>query len=259
MRRLIALAGLLGLVALSLPAHAALAPAAVGSSGPRTRVAVAEFSLEGDGASPALSNQLQDGFVLGLVRGGLDVLDSTDVHKGLAAAPELENCETSLCLKRGGELLAARFVLRVRVGVNGNSYKMTARLFSTEGSAPAALPLAAQSRSCDVCTASEARDHMIKLADGMRARIEEQAPAPPAAPPPPPPHAVAGPLAIVAAGVAAVVGGALVISSASSSGKGRPALGGALMGAGVGTAVLGLCLVFDESPRMALLGISHTF
>ena len=85
--------------------------------------------------------QLQDGFVLALERAGIDVLDSTDVAKRLAGAPELLGCETSPCLKRTGDLLGVPFVIRVKVDNVGNSYKMTARLFSTQGAAPAALLL----------------------------------------------------------------------------------------------------------------------
>src|SRR5688500_18537588 len=61
----------------------------------RTRVALVEFSVEGDAAiSPATSMQLQDGFSIGLLRGGVDLIVPTDVKKRLAAAPELEGCQT---------------------------------------------------------------------------------------------------------------------------------------------------------------------
>ena len=57
-------------VALGLFASAGLASAA----NARTRIAIPDFQIEG-GSSPALGIQLQDGFVLGLVRGGVQVLD----------------------------------------------------------------------------------------------------------------------------------------------------------------------------------------
>ena len=66
--------------------------------------------------------------------------------------------------------------MRVKVDVAGNSYKSVARLFSTEGAAPAALPIATESKSCDVCTVAEARAVMLRLADGLRAHIEDNAP-----------------------------------------------------------------------------------
>jgi hypothetical protein len=219
-------------------------------SGPRPRIAITELTLAGEGAAPALAMQLQDGFVLALVRAGIDVIDSADVAKRLAGAPELQGCETSPCLKRTGEMLGVPFVIRVKVDNDGNSYKMTARLFSTQGAAPAALPVAAQSRSCDVCTAQEAREQMIRLADGLRPRIEEHI----AVPPPPPPRPDDGrpawvPWTAAAAGVLGVVAGALVIRSADSGGsQRRAALGGALMGAGLTTAVVGLYAAFSPAP-----------
>jgi hypothetical protein len=213
--------------------------AARNTTGPR--IAITELNLEGDGASPALGMQLQDGFVLGLVRAGFDVADFADVSKKLASSPELIGCESSPCLKRTGDLLAAPYALRVRVSLTGNNYRMTARLFSTQGAAPAALPIATLSRSCDVCTVSEAREAMIKLADGMRARVDAhnaQVVAP--APPPPPPPSRVGPLLTLGAGVAAIAAGAAVIASAGPTDKGRAAVGGTLLGAGLTTSAIGL-------------------
>jgi hypothetical protein len=222
------------------PAPAAVSPAAPATA-PRPRIAITELTLAGEGAAPALAMQLQDGFVLALVRAGIDVLDSTDVAKRLAGAPELQGCETSPCLKRTGDLLGVPFVIRVKVDNEGNSYKMTARLFSTQGAAPAALPVAAQSRACDVCTAQEAREQMIRLADGLRPRIEEHT----ALPLPPPPRQDGGPptwpaWTAVGAGLLGVVAGALIVQSTGTGSQRRAALGGALMGAGLTTSLVGL-------------------
>jgi hypothetical protein len=236
------------------PAPTVASPATP-ATGPRPRIAITELTLAGEGAAPALAMQLQDGFVLALVRAGIDVLDSTDVAKRLAGAPELQGCETSPCLKRTGDLLGVPFVIRVKVDNAGNSYKMTARLFSTQGAAPAALPVAAQSRACDVCTAQEAREQMIRLADGLRPRIEEHT----ALPPPPPPRRDTGPSAwpawtAVGAGVLGIAAGALVLQSAGTGSQRRAALGGALMGAGLTTSVVGLYAALSPgtSPGLAL-------
>jgi hypothetical protein len=227
-------------------------------SGPR--VAILELGLDGEGAAPALAMQLQDGFVLGLVRGGLDVIDSNDVDKKLAGSPELKGCESSPCLKRAGELLKARYALRVRVALTGNSYKMAARLFSTEGAAPAALPIATLTRSCDVCTVGEAREAMIKLADSMRARIETET-ASLAPPPPPPPEASphTTPLLVLGAGVLAAAAGAAIVASAGPVDKSRAAVGGTLLGAGLTTSALGLFMTLQApatpgpAPKTAML------
>jgi hypothetical protein len=195
-------------VALGLFASAGLASAA----NARTRVAIPDFQIEG-GSSPALGIQLQDGFVLGLVRGGIQVLDPIDTARRLEGHPELQHCDASPCLKSIGQLLDVGYVVRARVEVAGNSYKSVVRLFSTEGAAPAALPIATESKSCDVCTVEEARGTMLKLADALRGHIDELTPpAPPAppAPPPAPPHLV-GPILLAMAGAVAVATGGLLI------------------------------------------------
>src|ERR1035438_3120339 len=121
-------------VAMGLLTVAALAQA----PGARTRVAIPDFQVEG-GPPPALGIQLQDGFVLGLVRAGVQVLDPIDTARRLDGHPELQHCDASPCLKAIGQLLDVGYVVRAKVEVAGNSYKSVARLFSTEGAAPAAL------------------------------------------------------------------------------------------------------------------------
>lgn len=227
-------------------------------AGPRAasaklRVAVPEFKIEGEG-TPALTLQLQDGFVLGLVRAGVQVLDPVDVGRQLEGTPELKGCESSPCLKNIGRLLSVRYVLRVKIDVAGNGYKMVARLFSTEGDAPAALPLATKSRSCDVCTVAEAREYMLKLADAVRPDlIDDPTPPPPPAPrpPPAPPPSLVPPLVLALGGLASVATGvALYLTlpdcngpaagpSTCNDNRARSALAGGLMGAGLVSAAVG--------------------
>ena len=222
---------------------------------PRVRVAIPEFQIDG-GGSPALALQLQDGFVLGLVRAGLQVLDPVDTGKRLEGHPELQHCEASPCFKAIGQLLDARYVIRVRVEVAGNSYKALARLFSTEGAAPAALPVATKSKSCDVCTVAEAREIMLRLADAIRAYLEESAPPMPApAPPPPPaPPSLAAPMVAAMVGALALATGFAVLSSngsctltGCSENRDRNVLGGMLIGAGGALAVGGAYVTVARS------------
>jgi hypothetical protein len=183
--------------------------------------------------------QLQDGFVVAFVRAGIQVLDSVDVARRIEGHPELQKCDTPICLKRLGQVLDVRYVLLLKVSVNGNSYRMTARLFTTEGSTPAVLPVDAQSRFCDVCTVAEAREVMLRLADAIKRPIEE---ALTVAPPPttPPPTASLVPVIGIGAGLLAVVGGSLLVFAADGNDKTMPAIGGALAGAGL--TVLGLSI-----------------
>jgi hypothetical protein len=233
---------LLPAVALGLTVLAFAAPVAHA----RARVTIPEFQLEG--GAPALSNQLQDGFVLGLVRAGIQVLDPGDTAHKLEGHPELAHCDASPCLKSIGQVLDVGYIVRVKIEVAGNSYKSVARLFSTEGAAPAALPIATESKSCDVCTVGEARATMLRLADAVRSHIDEAVPLPAPVlplPPAPAPH-LTGPALAAMAGALAVVAGAAVLASqgsctatACSENRARNIGGGVLLGAGAALTLTG--------------------
>lgn len=238
-------------VALGLVANACVASAAIA----RTRVAIPDFQIDG-GPPPALGIQLQDGFVLGLVRAGVQVLDPIDTARRLDGHPELQHCDASPCLKAIGQLLDVGYVVRARVDVAGNSYKSVVRLFSTEGAAPAALPIATESKSCDVCTVAEARATMLRLADALRAHIDELTPpAPPPPPPaPPPPPRLIGPALLAMAGALSIAAGAAVLASEGSctgtmcsENRARNAAGGVLIGAGVALTVTGAYVTIVRS------------
>jgi hypothetical protein len=234
---------------------AAVLSLAAGAAEARVRVAVADFELAG-GESPALSLQLQDGFVQGLVRAGVQVLDVVDTTKKLEAHPELLHCDTSACLKAIGQQLDVRYVVRVRVEVAGNSYKTVARVFSTEGSAPASLPIATKSKTCDVCTVVEARESMLRLADMLRPQLEEGASAAPLAPvtPPAKPAGVMLPILAAMVGAVAVAAGFAVLGTNGActgtncaENRTRSAVGGVLIGAGAAVAVGGTYVTIMRS------------
>jgi hypothetical protein len=216
------------------------------------RVAVTEFKVEGDGASPALSMQLQDGFVVGVTRTApIYVLDSVDVARYMETFPELQKCEGSICVKRFGQLLDVSHLIRVSVQVTGNSYAMTARLLSTEDPTPAMVPVDTETRFCNVCTADEARQKMIQLGDEVRRPVEAWlATWRPPPPPPPPPKSWRRPVAAVGVALgfgAAVAGGALFANAGSHGERWQPGVGGLLVGLGVSATILG-CYVLIALP-----------
>lgn len=243
------------------PPPATAAPATGVSQRPglaaRPQAAITRFAVSGDDPSPALAMQLQDGFTLGLVRAGIPVLDPLDVARTLRDSPELERCESSPCLKRVGHMLEVRHVLQVDVKIEGNSYKMTARVFSTEGAAPAALPVKNQSRFCNVCTADEARDVMIRLAEDVKGPLEH-AQLTGGAPPPSAPRRV-WPWFAVTGGALAALAGILTISSAPKDGKDSAAVGGVLVGAGLSAAALGLYVGLDTRRGGATVAVAARF
>jgi hypothetical protein len=242
-----------------LAAAAALGICVVASSAQaapgKVRVAIPEFQLEGS-PPPALGIQLQDGFVLGWVRAGVQVLDPTDTAKKLETHPELQRCDASPCLKAIGQVLDVGYIVRVKVDVAGNSYKTVGRLFTTEGAAPAALPIATESKSCDVCTVAEARGVMLRLADALRSHIEESSATtlPPAPPPAESPPRVVGPVVVAMLGALAIgAGAALLASNGSCTATGcdenrtRNAAGGILIGAGAALAIGGTYVTIVRS------------
>jgi len=216
------------------------------------RVAITEFKVEGDGSSPALSMQLQDGFVVGVTRTApIYVLDSVDVARYMDTFPELQKCDGSICIKRFGQLLDVSHLIRVSVKVTGNTYAMTARLLSTEEPTPAIVPVDTETRFCNVCTIDEARQKMIQLGDELKRPIENWlATWRPPPPPPPPPVSWRRPIAAVglALGFAtAVAGGAMFANAGSTGHRWQPGVGGLLVGLGVSATVLG-CYVLVALP-----------
>ncbi len=195
--------------------------------------------------------------MLGLVRAGIQVLDPGDTAHKLEGHPELAHCDASPCLKSIGQLLDVGYIVRVKIEVAGNSYKSVARLFSTEGAAPAALPIATESKSCDVCTVAEARATMLRLADALRSHIDEATPLPAPARarrrPPPAPHLV-GPALLAMVGALAVAAGAAVLASQASctatvcsENRSRNVGGGVLIGAGAALTLTGAYVTIVRS------------
>jgi hypothetical protein len=216
------------------------------------RVAITEFKVDGDGASPALAMQLQDGFVVGVTRTApIYVLDSVDVARYTDTFPELQKCDGSICVKRFGQLLDVSHLIRVEVTVTGNSYTMTARLLSTEEPTPAMVPVDTETRFCNVCTVDEARQKMIQLGDEVKRPVESWLAAWRPPPPPPPPPKWWGPargaVGIALGFAAAAAGGAMVANAEPPGGRWQPAVGGLLVGLGLGGTILG-CYVLVALP-----------
>ena len=233
----------------------AVAPPSAHGGVMSARVAITEFKVDGDGASPALSMQLQDGFVVGVTRTApIYVLDSVDVARYMDTFPELQKCDGSICVKRFGQLLDVSHLIRVVVKVTGNSYTMTARLLSTEEPTPAMVPVDTETRFCNVCTVDEARQKMIQLGDEVKRPVESWLAAwRPPPPPPPPPKSWRRPLAAVGIALgfgAAAAGGALFANAGSSGSRWQPGAGGLLAGLGVSAVVLG-CYVLVALPSEA--------
>ncbi len=223
--------------------------------------------MTGEDASRALAMSLQDGFVVGLIRAApIYALDSVDVARYVDILPELQKCEGSICIKRLGQMLDVSHLLRVTVAVTGNSYDMTARLFSTEGQSPADVPIDTQTRFCPVCTVDEARQKIIQLGDAIKAPVElwlaQQRPPP--SPPPPQRSSWRRPLAAtgIALGFATIVAGGALLANSGHDSKKWPAVGGVLIGIGASVAAVSCYVLIapaDSPKSVPKIAIGGTF
>lgn len=234
-----------------LPPLAPIAPPSAHGGVMAARVAISEFKVEGD-ASPALSMQLQDGFVVGVTHTSpIYVLDAVDVARYMDTFPELQKCDGSICIKRFGQLLDVSHLIKVAVKVTGNSYTMTAQLLSTEEPTPAIVPVDTETRFCNVCTVDEARQQMLQLGDEIKRPVENWLAAwRPPPPPPPPPKSWRRPVAAVGIALGfgvAVAGGALFANASSTGHRWQPGISGFLMGIGLSATALG-CYVLVALP-----------
>ena len=217
---------------------------------PPQKLAITAFAVEGDEIPAALVYQLQDGFILGLVRAGVRVIDTEDLKQRLKDEPDLLTCETSPCLKRLGQLVGVRHVVKVHVQVTGNSYRMNGRIYRTTGAAPGAMPVETQSRFCDVCTVTEARETMLRLADGIRVADEPGLVDLTVRPPPPPPRVSrTASVAAMVSGLVCIGLGTVVLATSADRDKGLWALGGGMMGAGALSTVGGMFFYADAKPK----------
>jgi hypothetical protein len=218
--------------------------------------------VTGEETSRALAMRLQEGFAVGLTRTApIYVLDSVDVARYIDIFPELQKCEGSICIKRLGQMLDVSHILRVTVAVTGNSYDMTARLFSTEGLSPADVPIDTQTRFCPVCTVDEARQKITQLGEAIKNPVElwlaQQRPPPP---PPPPPSSWRRPIAAlgVALGFATIVGGGALLANVGHDNKAWPAVAGAMIGIGASAAAFScyLLIAAPTDPAKATLKVA---
>jgi hypothetical protein len=110
------------------------------------------------------------------------------------------------------------------------------------------LPIESQSRSCDVCTVTEAREVMIRLGETIKRPVEEVLKTAGPPPPPPRPRRAWPPYAGLGGGLAAMMAGAITFFAADG-GKGLPALGGGLIGAGLVVSTASVYLIVLDPNR----------
>jgi hypothetical protein len=146
-------------------------------------VAVAVFAVTGQPLVEEAQAKLRASLRGGLAAAGFDVVPDAEVDKAIAAGG-LSGCDTLSCLRRIGELVMARRVIKANVEVIGNTHVVSSLelIDLSDG-----RTLASAKDNCDVCTMKEVNDGLSNAAAALRMQLEAPPAAPGAAPLPPPP------------------------------------------------------------------------
>ncbi|HEX4458346.1 MAG TPA: hypothetical protein VIA18_10275, partial [Polyangia bacterium] len=152
------------------------------------RVAVAVFTVSGQPLGDEAQQKLKASLRGGLGAAGFEVVPEAEVEKAVAAGG-LAGCDTLSCMRRIGELVLARRVLKASVEVLGTTHVVSelSLIDLSDGKVAASAK-----DNCDVCTMKEVNDGLSNAAAALRMQLE-----PPAAATPPPVAPAPAPVAPV--------------------------------------------------------------
>jgi hypothetical protein len=170
----------------ALLAALALLPALAATAHAAERVAIAVFNVTGQPLAAEAQIKLRASLRGGLAAAGFDVVPDADVQR-VVASSGIAGCDTMSCLRRIGELVMVRRVVKATVEVIGTTHVVsTLELIDLADGKVAA----SAKDNCDVCTMKEVNDGLSNAAAALRMQLEgttAQAAPPLAAAPPPPP------------------------------------------------------------------------
>lgn len=143
------------------------------------RVAVAVFTVSGQPLGEEAQAKLRASLRGGLGAAGFEVVSDAEVDKAIAAGG-LAGCDTLSCLRRIGELVLVRRVLKVSIEVLGNTHVVSelSLIDLSDGKVAASAK-----DNCDVCTMKEVNDGLSNAAAALRMQLTpgDATPPPPAA------------------------------------------------------------------------------
>jgi hypothetical protein len=160
----LAVLGLFGLLA--------ALPSTSGSALAGERVAVAVFAVTGQTLAPESQAKLRGSLRGGLAAAGFDVVPDADVDKAIAANG-LGGCDTLPCMRRIGELVLARRVIKASIEVIGNTHVVSQLELVDLADGKTA---ASAKDNCDVCTMKEVNDGLSNAAAALRMQVEPSTP-----------------------------------------------------------------------------------
>ncbi len=174
MRLLAALALVTALVA---PAHAA-------PPGGRERIAVAIFQVTGEPMPEEAQQKLRASLRGGLNAAGFDVVSDAEVERAVTTAG-VAGCDTIACLRRVGEVVMVRRVVKATIEVLGPSHVNSTLELVDLGEGKT---IATANDDCTACRTKEVNDGLSNAAAALRMQLE-----PPAAQPALPPSTTPAP------------------------------------------------------------------
>jgi hypothetical protein len=156
-------------------------PSSAHAASAQERVAVAVFAVTGQSLSAEAQSKLRSSLRGGLAAAGFDVVPNSDVDHAVNANG-LAGCDTLSCMRRIGELVMARRVIKATIEVIGNTHVVSQLELIDLGDGKT---VASAKDNCDVCTMKEVNDGLSNAAAALRMQIEPPAPPPTPAPPAP--------------------------------------------------------------------------
>ncbi len=172
-------AAMRSLVALVLVAAAA-APLHAAN---RERIAIAVFNVTGEPLAEEAQQKLRTSLRGGLNAAGFDVVADAEVERAVATAG-VAGCDTIACMRRIGELVLVRRVVKATIEVIGPSHvASTLELIDLADG----KTVASANDDCTACRTKEVNDGLSNAAAALRMQLEPSASAPPPLVPPTPP------------------------------------------------------------------------
>lgn len=167
-------------VVASLVAGLLLAFAARAHAG-NERVAIAYFAVTGQPLADEAQAKLKQSLRGGLAAANFEVVPDADVQRAIITSG-VAGCDTVSCLRKIGDLVMAKRVIKATVEVVGNTH--VASTLELIDLADGKIVANAKD-NCDVCTMKEVNDGLSNAAAALRMQLE------PGQPPPAPPSGVA--------------------------------------------------------------------
>jgi hypothetical protein len=143
----------------------------------RERIAIAIFQVTGEPMAEEAQQKLRTSLRGGLNAAGFDVVADDEVQRAITVAG-VAGCDTVACLRRVGEVVMVRRVVKATIEVLGPTHVSSTLELVDLGEGKT---IANANDDCSACNSKEVRDGLSNAAAALRMQLE-----PPTVPPLPP-------------------------------------------------------------------------